>query len=64
MTWKATVGVAVLVGLGGAWAIGRALHVLGLRHSGGHMLAEVVAIAALTLVALLLARAGRAGGVS
>lgn len=62
MTWRHMVMAALAVGVGGAWLIGRFLGALGLRHSGGHFIAEVAALATLTLVALMLGRAGRPGG--
>ena len=53
MKTKRVLAISLFVAVAGSLVIGRVLHALGLRHSGGHMLAELVAVGIITAVALL-----------
>lgn len=57
MTWKEKLGGVVVVAVLLSWTVGRVLHALGARHSGSHMLAEVVVFA--VAGGLVLAARGR-----
>lgn len=55
---KRAAALAAFLAVVGTIAIGRALHVLGLRHHGGHVATELAALWALAFVGILAASAG------